>query len=116
MKLEFLHQIVGKTRTDKIIICALNLEELTLISRYYSDHGYSADELLDALAVFEYLLMRAMRKEDPFLDLYAAHSRTMFELLVIGGYEDAKSRAGIITVFDLNQLGHSLVRFEFKAF
>lgn len=112
--MKVLHQAIGKTRTGKTLVCASNHEDISHVYTYFIDHNYSTDDILDAHALFEYLSIRAKRKQDPLLDLYAEHSHGIYELLSEEEYQEAKSRAGIVTVFDLRHLGESLASVEFK--
>lgn len=116
MKPNFLHQIIGKTRTDKILICAISAENAIVIPRYFQDQCFSVEELLDAFAVFEYLSIRAERKNDPSKEVYSKHSLEIWILLSTKDYEGAKSQAGVVTLFDLIRLGRNLVNIEFKDF
>ena len=113
MALNMLHLVVGKTRTDKSIICATNVEEINAIRIHFGPHFFSADDLFDAFALFSYLLIRSARKKCDFAGLYQEHSFAIRSLLSLEDYEAAKFRAGVVTVFDLRKLGESLASFEF---
>lgn len=54
MKLDVLHQVVGKTRTGKLVVCALSHSHIPVVLKYIENIRYSADDLLDAHAIFEY--------------------------------------------------------------
>ena len=114
MALNILPLVVGKTRTEKSIICATNLEEINAIRIHFGPHFFSADDLFDAFALFSYLLIRSARKKCDFAGLYREHSVEIRRLLSLEEYETAKLRAGVVTVFDLRKLGESLASFEFK--
>ena len=115
MALNVLHLVVGKTRTEKSIICATNLEEINAIRIHFGPHFFSADDLFDAFALFSYLLIRSARKKKcDFAGLYMEHSVAIRNLMSLADYEAAKLRAGVVTVFDLRKLGESLASFEFK--
>ena len=114
MALNMLHLVVGKTRTDKSIICATNLEEINAIRIHFGPHFFSADDLFDAFALFSYLSIRSARKKMAIVDLYKEHLVAIRNLLSLEDYEAAKLRAGVVTVFDLRKLGESLASFEFK--
>jgi hypothetical protein len=114
MALNVLHLVVGKTRTDKSIICATNLEEIKATRIHFGPHFFSADDLFDAFALFSYLLIRSARKKCDFAGLYEEHSVEIRNLMSLEDYEAAKLRAGVVTVFDLRKLGESLASFEFK--
>lgn len=114
MTINILYQMVGKTRSGKNIVCVTNLDKIEVIQTYFVELTFSAEDLFDAFAVFEYLSLRAKRKEDPLADLYEEHSIEIHNLLPYDEYELAKLRAGVLTVFDLRKLGESLVGIEFK--
>ena len=114
MALNVLHLVVGKTRTDKSIICATNLEEINAIRIHFGPDCFSADDLFDAFALFSYLSIRSARKKMAIVDLYKEHLVAIRNLLSLEDYEAAKLRAGVVTVFDLRKLGESLASFEFK--
>jgi hypothetical protein len=113
MTLNMLHQIVGTTRSGKSIICANEFEKIEIICAYF-EVILSKDDLLDALAVFEYLSIRAKRHEDVTAEIYEQHSRGIGRLLTSEDFDIAKSKAGIATAFDFRNLGQRLVRIEFK--
>ena len=108
------HLAVGETRTGKTIICATEFENAAVICRHLTKILFSIDDLLDALAVFEYLSVRAVKKGDLFADIYENHLFEIGRLIPQEDFDAAKFRAGIITAFDLRNLGQSLVRIEFK--
>ena len=114
MALNVLHLVVGKTRTDKSIICATNLEEINAIRIHFGPDCFSADDLFDAFALFSNLSIRSARKKMAIVDLYKEHLVAIRNLLSLEDYEAAKLRAGVVTVFDLRKLGESLASFEFK--
>jgi hypothetical protein len=114
MALNMLHLVVGKTRTDKSIICATNLDEIKATRIHFGPPLFSADDLFDAFAVFSYLLIRSARKQMDLVNLYLEHSVEIRALMSLDEYETAKLRAGVVTVFDLRKLGESLASFEFK--
>lgn len=114
MKLNILHQEVGTTRTGKTIICATRIENAAVVCGHFKKILFSSDDLLDVLAVFEYLSIRAKRNNDLFAEIYEQHSLGIGGLINLEGHSDAKLKAGVITVFDLRHLGQSLVRIEFK--
>ena len=62
MALDMLHLVVGKTRTEKSIICATNFEGLEAARDHFDSPCFSADDLFDAFALFSYLLIRSARK------------------------------------------------------
>ena len=113
MALDMLHLVVGKTRADKSIICATNLEGIGAARDHFDSPCFSADDLFDAFALFSYLLIRSARKKCDFAGLYQEHSFAIRSLLSLEDYEAAKFRAGVVTVFDLRKLGESLASFEF---
>ncbi len=92
MKLDVLHQTVGKTRTGKIVFCASDPNHIPLILDYFSEASYSADDLLDAHAIFEYLSVYALRRNDSFADLYAQHSEEIFKSTSSVDYESSRCR------------------------
>ena len=114
MALDMLHLVVGKTRTEKSIICATNFEGLEAARDHFDSPCFSADDLFDAFAVFSYLSIRSARKKMAIVNLYEEHSWEIRNLLSQEDYEAAKLRAGVVTVFDLRKLGESLASFEFK--
>ena len=113
MALDMLHLVVGKTRTDKSIICATNFEGIEAARDHFDSPCFSADDLFDSFALFSYLLIRSVRKKCDFSALYKEHSVAIRNLLSLEDYEAAKLRAGVVTVFDLRKLGKSLASFEF---
>ena len=113
MALDMLHLVVGKTRTEKSIICATNFEGLEAARDHFDSPCFSADDLFDAFALFSYLSIRSARKKCDFSGLYKEHSWEIRNLLSLEDYEAAKLRAGVVTVFDLRKLGESLASFEF---
>ena len=113
MALDMLHLVVGKTRTEKSIICATNFEGLEAARDHFDSPCFSADDLFDAFALFSYLSIRSARKKMAIEDLYEEHSAAIRDLLSLEDYEAAKLRAGVVTVFDLRKLGESLASFEF---
>lgn len=114
MKLDILHQIVGETRTGKVVVYASDPDHIVLVFEHFDSLDYSADDLLDAHALFEYLSIYATRKNDPLAELYAQHAAEVFRLVPGEIYEGAKSRAGVLTVFDLRNLGQKLAAVEFR--
>ena len=114
MTLNILHQIVGATRTGKTIVCANEFENTAVICAHFEETLFSMDDLLDALAVYEYLSIRAKRNDDVFAEIYEQHSRGIGRLLTSENFDIAKSKAGIATAFDFRNLGQSLVSIEFK--
>lgn len=115
MKLSLLHRTVGKTRSEKVVVCALELEGVKSVSAYLKAWHFSVDDLLDARAIFEYLSIRSEKKKDTFTELYSEHSSEIRHLLSHEAYEEAKVRANILTVVDLRNLGETLVNVEFKV-
>jgi hypothetical protein len=113
MALNMLHQVVGKTRTEKSIICATNSEGIEAVRDHFASPFFSADDLFDAIALFGYLSIRSARKKMALVDLYEEHLVAIRNLLSQEDYEAAKLRAGVVTVFDLRKLGESLASFEF---
>ena len=114
MALDMLHLVVGKTRTEKSVICATNFEGLEAARDHFDSPCFSADDLFDAFAVFSHLLIRSAQKKCDSAGLYEEHSFEIRGLLSLEDYEAAKFRAGVVTVFDLRKLGESLASFEFK--
>jgi hypothetical protein len=113
MALDMLHLVVGKTRTEKSIICATNFEGLKAARDHFDSPCFSADDLFDAFALFSYLSIRSARKKMAIVNLYEEHSFEIRLLMSLEEYETAKLRAGVVTVFDLRKLGESLASFEF---
>ena len=113
MALNVLHLVVGKTRTDKSIICASNFEGIEAARKHFDSPCFSADDLFDAFALFSYLLIRSARRKCDFAGLYEEHSFEIRLLMSLEEYEAAKLRAGVVTVFDLRKLAESLASFEF---
>lgn len=115
MKLDILHQKVGTTRTGKPVFCALDHKKARTAAAYSKVAlCFSADDILDAHALFEYLSIRSEKRKDPFKGLYIEHSSEIIKLLSLGDCTEAKLRAGIVTVFDLCNLGKKLVGIEFN--
>jgi hypothetical protein len=109
MDLDIIYQSMGKTRTGKIILYTIHREETVRVIKFFEACSFSIDDFLDAFAVFEYLAIRSIRRSelDAIFDIYADDIFTFDELQV------AKERANIVSVFDLFDLGRSLVNVEF---
>lgn len=92
-----------------------SIEDLGRIVQYFEESFFSADDLLDAFAVFNYLGLREVRRatESAFLDLLADRVQ---DSLNLDGLDAAKNRANIKSAFDLRDLGRSLVAIEFADF
>ena len=114
MKLDILYQIVGKTRTGKLIVCALKFENIDFVAKYFARFNFSNDDLLDAYALFEYLSIREKRKNDSLMRFYSEHSSEIHKIFSPEEYAEAKLKAGIVTAFDLRRLGETLANIEFK--
>ncbi len=116
MTLNILHQVVGRTRAGKTIFCAIESSDASIVCAYFADQGFSPDDLFDALAVFEYLSIRAKLNDDSFMDTYEAHFIETRKALRTASYEVAKSKLGIVTSVGLRNHGQRLVTIEFKDF
>ncbi len=75
---------------------------------------FSVDDFFDGHAIFEYLSIRALRRDDFFLSVYSDHALAFGAQISSNDYESARLNDSIVTVFDLCQLGQSLVRVEFN--
>src|SRR5437867_4385760 len=107
------YETVGETRTDKAILCALSFEEIDDILNHFKVESFSIDDLFDVYALFEFLSLRGKRKKTSY-QLYSDHAYRVFHTLTAKDLKEAKLRAGVITVFDLRDLGQSRARLEFK--
>lgn len=115
MVLNIIYVCVGTTRSGKIIPYTLAIEDLERIVQYFKDPCVSADDLLDAFAVFDYLALRELRlgREKEIFDRHAETIQTILELQELN---EAKARANIESAFDLRDLGKSLIAIEFVDF
>lgn len=70
--LNFVFENIGRTRSDKIVIAAAEREDVEEVMDYLNKIvRFTADDLLDAYAMFNYLALRAQRKKmssDIFVD------------------------------------------------
>ncbi len=116
MTLKILHQIVGKTRSNKIVYCAIEPQKTRTISEYFESSSFSKNDLFDAYAIFEYLSIRSLRRRDPMTTVYIEHSAEVRKLLSNIDFENEKLESKIFTVFDLRNFGEQLTNVEFKGF
>lgn len=112
MDIDIIYQSVGKTRSGKIIPYTINREEIGRVLRFFETSKFSIDDLLDVFAVFEYLAVRSIRRGEleMLFDLYADD---VFRLMAAYELQMAKEKANVVTVFDIFDLGRSLVNIEF---
>jgi len=108
------YEVIGETRSGKNILCALAADDAVTVSRA-STRDFSLDDFLDALAAFDYLRLRAKRLGIGDKHL-RRHWKHIDDLLTPGLLDQAKSRAGITTVFDLLRLGKSRLHVKFHDF
>jgi hypothetical protein len=114
MKLNKIYLRAGTTRSGKMIPYATAAEELGAIAQYFKDCCFSSDDLLDAVAVFDYLSVRGIRRNDTAIfDRHADGIRNIFSSQELS---DARDRANVKSAFDLRDLGKSLAAVEFADF
>lgn len=108
--------LVGKTRSEKEIYCAVEREEAEwVLTTKHPD--FSSDDHFDVYCVFEFLSVRAKRKLGKFSKdyyLFAAHSRVTRILFFDDeqiGHLMVKNK--LITSLDVCKFGSRLVTIEF---
>lgn len=76
---------------------------------------FSSDDLLDAYALYEYLALRAIRKNTAS-DVFIFHADKIMNMMMVEDFLAAKLRAQIESAFGLRDLGRSRAKEEFSDF
>jgi hypothetical protein len=113
-EIEIIHVRVGTTRSGKIIPYSSSIQNFDFLVKYF-ENNFSVDDVLDAFAVFEYLALRSVRRQDKAakFDRHAIAIQSIFDPQELF---NARQRANIKSAFDLRDLGKSLVALEFTNF
>jgi hypothetical protein len=112
MKLNILYFRAGTTRSGKFISCASKEEDVDSIMHFFQTSVFSDDDLLDVFALFEYLALRAKRRNSSHL-IFRDHSERVLRYLPAENFLAAKLRAKITSAFELRDLGQSRANKEF---
>ncbi|MCX6117446.1 MAG: hypothetical protein NT027_07890 [Proteobacteria bacterium] len=114
MELETVYIRVGTTRSGKIIPYSSCEDTLGIITHFLKS-TFTSDDMLDALALFNFLALRCVRRAEinEIFDRYAETIQNFIEPLEL---ERVKVRANISSAFDLRDLGKSLAAIEFVNF
>jgi hypothetical protein len=107
--------VVGITRSGKSIYVSRHGDDI--VAPHPATADFSPDDHFDAVAVFEFLVLRSKRRHGQDSAEYGLYNHYSFAhrkcLREGSSFEDAKVRAGCKSAFDLGKLGRRLARLEF---
>ncbi len=115
MKPNFIYQRVGTTRSGKMIISVEQINHISQVINHIASGDFSTDDLLDVIAVFEYLAVRSMRRKTDY-EIYSRLAEVAWRLIDKEELAQAKIRAGVDSAFKLRDLGRLRTELEFRDF
>ncbi len=113
--LDIICERVGITRSGKAIFFVPDSKDIEKLVDHFMNENFSSDDLLDILALYEFLALRAIRRLDVDA-VFEEHANEILSMMSTEDLEEAKVRANIFSAFQLRDLGKSLAAIEFMDF